>query len=351
MGNPYYDPSYNPYPPPVLIGTAVLFMILPVVAVALRFYARLVSEAKLGIDDWITIPSMILCIALSILQILSVTLGGLGSHQQLVDGEPAHTAQIVAYQKIRYCFEVIGSVGLCAIKLSVLLFFRRIFSTPSFRKVNNVFILVTITWGLAYTFVLAFQCTPPRFYWEKLENEYESCVNIFQLYVSFAYSDLFLDIFIFLLPIAPLWSLHMPIKQKFAVGGIFLLGSIAIAVGIARAILFSWAADFAIHEPETYLADLTWYNGGLLFWHMVENAIGLLGCCLPSYTAVVKSFRHTRKASRDVPGNRDFRLAYKRVPDEISLSNIHVGNKLSAGSEGRSADVAERGVASKSQQC
>ncbi len=42
-----------------LEATAVIFAVLPVVAVGLRFYARSISNAKLGIDDWLMIPAMV----------------------------------------------------------------------------------------------------------------------------------------------------------------------------------------------------------------------------------------------------------------------------------------------------
>ena len=70
MHNPYFDPSYQPYTKSVLIGTSVLFIVLPVAAVALRFYSRELVQARLGMDDWITIPSMVICIGLAVNQII-----------------------------------------------------------------------------------------------------------------------------------------------------------------------------------------------------------------------------------------------------------------------------------------
>ena len=70
MSNPYYTPSYNPYTSPVLIGTGILFIIIPVAAVTVRFYARLSTAARLGIDDWLVIPAVVLCVAIAIVQII-----------------------------------------------------------------------------------------------------------------------------------------------------------------------------------------------------------------------------------------------------------------------------------------
>lgn len=75
MSNPYYEPSYNPYPSSVLIGTGILFIIVPVAAVSLRFYARLSTAARLGIDDWLAIPAVVMCVAIAIVQIIGTLTG------------------------------------------------------------------------------------------------------------------------------------------------------------------------------------------------------------------------------------------------------------------------------------
>jgi hypothetical protein len=70
MENPYFNPEYQPYPRSVLIGTSVLFVIIPIVAVSLRFYSRSIIGAPLAIDDWITIPAATICIGLSVNQLI-----------------------------------------------------------------------------------------------------------------------------------------------------------------------------------------------------------------------------------------------------------------------------------------
>ena len=51
--------SSSPYSKSVLVGTGVVFSILPIIAVGLRFYARTLSSAKLGLDDWIMLPAVV----------------------------------------------------------------------------------------------------------------------------------------------------------------------------------------------------------------------------------------------------------------------------------------------------
>jgi hypothetical protein len=43
-------------------------------------------------------------------------------------------------------------------------------------------------------------------------------------------------------------------------------------------------------DPMAWVMDTTWYSSGVLFWHITENVVGLLGCCLPTYRPLVKRF-------------------------------------------------------------
>ncbi|KAI0445144.1 hypothetical protein F4803DRAFT_548554 [Xylaria telfairii] len=224
MGNPYYTPGYNPYPPPVLIGTGILFIIVPVAAALLRFYIRMKTAIRLGIDDWFTIPAVVICVGVATAQIIATTAAGLGGHQPLDEnGKPGHTPQLYIYEKTRYTGEVAGAAGLCFIKLSVLFFFRRIFRVQAFIIVNNVVIAITVAWGITFFFVIVFQCNPPSTFWEALEIEYGS---------------------------------------RFS--------------------------DFVIHEQALLTSDVTWYASGPIFWHLAENAVGVLCACMPSFAPLFK---------------------------------------------------------------
>ncbi|TGJ80428.1 hypothetical protein E0Z10_g8335 [Xylaria hypoxylon] len=224
MTNPYYQPSYNPYPSSVLIGSGILFIIVPVAAVSLHFYALLSTVAGLGIDDWLTLPAVVLCVWIAIIQIIAATAGGLGGHQQLDEhGEPGHTPQLYIYKKTRYAYEVIGAAGLYLIKLSVLFFFRRIFRVPVFILVNNIVIGLTASG-------------------HRLESEYaeNNCAIALPFRLSFAFTDLILDVIIFILPVPHLYRLVLPTMEKLGVSSIFFLGCPVVAIGITRAIIYNW---------------------------------------------------------------------------------------------------------------
>lgn len=156
----------------------------------------------------------------------ATSIGGVGGHQKLVDGQLAHTHQLDVLGKTKYTYQVLGTIGLWFVKLSVLFFYRRIFTVPAFRLISSIFIMITLAWGLGFTFADAFQCTPISTMWDKFEVEYgSSCVDMEPFYLAFGVSDLVLDIVIFTLPMPYVYKLQMPSQQRLAVGGIFFLGS------------------------------------------------------------------------------------------------------------------------------
>lgn len=100
-----------------------------------------------------------------------------------------------------------------------------------------------------------------------------------------------------------------------------------VAIGITRAIIFGWVLSFTQAEPLVYLSDITWYSAGTLFWHLVENVVGLLGCCVPTYAPLFKGLLQKRKTvnatdSSGLSSNKQTRpSAYRQnLDDEIPLA-------------------------------
>lgn len=177
-------------------------------------------------NNWCVQSQSVRRMLLTLTNCVAAVVGGLGSHQQLVNGHVAHTKQLYVYEKTKYAYQLLGTIGLWVIKLSVLFFYRRIFSVGALRIVNTVFMCLTVAWGLAFTFTVAFQCTPVSTLWNEFEIEYgNACIKVQDFYLAVAISDLILDIMILALPIPHLWVLQMPLRQKLAVGGMFLTGS------------------------------------------------------------------------------------------------------------------------------
>ncbi|RWA03413.1 hypothetical protein EKO27_g11690 [Xylaria grammica] len=330
MANPYFDPNYQPYTPSVLVGTAIFFIIISIVAVAVRFYARWISMAKLGPDDWLIIPSLFICIGLSVIQIIATTEGGMGTHKTTVNGKFVHTTTIRVYSETRYAYQVVGTLGLAIVKIVVLLYYRRIFSVRGFRVVNNIYLAVVGAWGIAFTLVLIFQCNPISTLWDKFEFEYGPyCIQTLSFYLALAISDLIIDVAIFALPIPFIWRLQLPWNQKLGVAGILLLGSIVVVFGIVRTIVFQFVIEFIMTEPEIYSADILWYHPGTLFWHLAENVLALSRATYPDRSGSNTNTRGYDNLSGRISSLEDEeqltngRAGVASREEEYSMSHLH----------------------------
>lgn len=52
--------------------------------------------------------------------------------------------------------------------------------------------------------------------------------------------------------------------------------------------IFPIVSDFVIHEQALLTSDVTWYASGPIFWHVAENAVGVLCACMPSFAPLFK---------------------------------------------------------------
>ena len=125
----------------------------------------------------------------------------------------------------KYALQLLADITLAFTKTSVIFLYRRIFTVRSFRHVADVAIAATTAWGISFTLVTAFQCTPVSTIWNQFEINYTAyCINQQAFYMATAVTDVVIDLFIFSLPIPMVLKLHLPTRQKIAVAGMFLLG-------------------------------------------------------------------------------------------------------------------------------
>lgn len=114
--------------------------------------------------------------------------------------------------------------ALTLIKLSVLLFYRRIFSSPAFRIPVWVVGSLVTAWGTSFFFANLFQCTPISGIWELTAQR--SCVNSKHLVNAYQGLNLMTDVMILTMPWPMIWGLQLQTRRKAQVGGIFLLGAL-----------------------------------------------------------------------------------------------------------------------------
>lgn len=109
-------------------------------------------------------------------------------------------------------------------KTSLLLLYHRIFTAPWFKMACKIGIAFLLTHGVAYIFVIIFQCKPIAFIWNKHLSG--KCVNLANVGLSGAIFSIVEDVAILLLPLPECKNLQIGKRKKWALGLMFSVGSL-----------------------------------------------------------------------------------------------------------------------------
>jgi hypothetical protein len=136
--------------------------------------------------------------------------------------------------KWNYATRLLYTVALGFVKSSILIFYLRLDPRKSTRR--TVYALMGFVGSFSFItfFFLAFVCVPPSLFWdlEAQQASPEKCLSqsIQQMFFNLnGVCNIVQDVSMYLLPIPMLWSLQMPLRQKFAMGALLSVGLVAVA--------------------------------------------------------------------------------------------------------------------------
>jgi hypothetical protein len=232
---------------PSILAICCTLTVIATFFVAARLYVRARLLAKVGLDDWLIIASMVRvsyrrhhCGTLTSLQICGYIMLGLtiaavrsgnGRHFELLTLEQKSDA--ILYTIAGFC-PGIFSFGIP--KLAVVALLTRI-TNPS-RK-HKIFLWIMTSGCLLILFgcviILFAQCTPARSQWDFSVKG--TCWNRWILvYYAIVAGNISaaVDLYLAIYPAVVLYRLQMNLKKKLALGVALGLGSVATAVAIYK---------------------------------------------------------------------------------------------------------------------
>lgn len=139
-------------------------------------------------------------------------------------------AYVADAEKALYVFEDIFPICTAATKLSILCLYKRIFSTRNRTFAYALYVVgaLQIAWATAGFFTTVFQCWPIDSLWLPAEGikltKKPRCISLVRALLGLASVNTLLIAAVLILPMPMVWSLQMPVKQKVAICGIFVLG-------------------------------------------------------------------------------------------------------------------------------
>lgn len=234
-------------------------------AVVLRIYTRLCILHIFGSDDVVMGISQILSLAAA-LTIGLETKWGLGRHKWMMKDY-----EYTPYMKSFYCSVVTYNVAICVVKISIMLQYRRIFSSSGVQKLTMIMLVFETCWAITLSVLLPLVCTPVVAFWDRSVEG--TCLNQLAIWYVMASVNLVTDFIIFSMPLPVIKSLQLPRKQKLMLTFVFCLGFLTCIISIYRMQTLKLAAR---------TGDATWDNTAAAVWSYLELAIGVLAACLPT---------------------------------------------------------------------
>ncbi|KAK8859707.1 hypothetical protein PGQ11_010441 [Apiospora arundinis] len=315
------------YGPSVTIPVYSVLAGVGIAITGVRFWVRTrFARIALGADDLFVVLGVIVAAACTAMQFYNAVHGSGGD----VIDPSAHAKAIVATHKIDWVMIVIEKPAFGFVKLSILLFYRRLFGIwPGFRRINNVLIGILVAWTLSFTVADVLLCgTHPELNWELDQMvARRGCGDKGALLLAFAATSVATDVVLLVLPFFYLGNLQMTTQKKLSSGLVFFLGSASTIASILRLIFLSISLPlgrltFGYSPPAGQKTPLVLQVFNPTFWVMVELWLGIWAANLPPCAPLLRSLHPYQLLTS----------LYKRTTSKVSSEPSTLEKKTSAGS-------------------
>ncbi|PYI14811.1 hypothetical protein BO99DRAFT_11962 [Aspergillus violaceofuscus CBS 115571] len=301
----------------VVINSILVF--LSVTAVLLRFWARNLQGLKPFLEDYLIVIALVLSLGVNILLFQSLH-AGVGEHVDSLT-----TATVQEYSLNLYMMQLFWNTCLPIIKLSIALFYQRIFPIRSMVIACRTIIVFLFAWYLAFQTTAIFQCTPIHHAWQK-KTTHGRCIKFVPFVITLAATNLCTDILLLALPTREIWKLQIAQGKKIGLSVIFTLGVIVCIISLVRL-----ENLIAISN-----ADITWSDTYSHLWTAIESSLGVVVACLPSLMPIVRLIRHGKEwrgqHRKSPPGAGRGSSSYlSHLRGSYELSQLSNPNHISSG--------------------
>ncbi|KAI7775748.1 hypothetical protein LA080_006380 [Diaporthe eres] len=210
---------------------------LSVIVVACRFYMRLKLKSGLKWDDWFILISLLSLITAGVLVVAASTVDPDFSWLEISYSDPdyIYTPANETHLLLSWLSSVFYYCIVCAAKMSILFMYKRIFSiSVAFRRqVYAVIAILTMYW-VAIVLADIFNCIPFKYSWTNSNSPAPYCFNFNLFWFSSGIIETVLDVVIISLPVNMVARLHLSMRKRIGLGGVFLLGAFGIVTGAIR---------------------------------------------------------------------------------------------------------------------
>ncbi|KAL4815061.1 hypothetical protein BDW67DRAFT_176582 [Aspergillus spinulosporus] len=287
----------------VAMGITAMVTFLATIFVGLRLASRILT-VKIKSDDWVCLASLIFAYATLTTTVLIGTVGRSGWDITQYD-----RLTLERRSKIVLANNCLYNTTVSLAKISILLFYRRIFTTSkTFLAATWVMGGLVLGYWLSCIFGLIFAYNPVQAQWKSWLPH--TSINNQAFWMAMGIINIVYDITILCMPQPLVWSLQMTRRRKILLSGVFALGGFVCVTSIVRVYYLSW----------TQIDNITYtlYLAGI--WTAVETNLSVICACLPTLPNLIKHFRGRSKRGLYSAGSGESRMYLRRLDEAISFS-------------------------------
>lgn len=123
----------------------------------------------------------------------------------------------------KFASQILATVGLGMTKASILVFYTNIFTTRNFKICARLMLGVVTFWTVSFFFTNLFTCYPITPLVEAFYGN--SCLDGVSMWYSSCVTDIIIDFMILAMPVPMVLRLQLPLQQRLAIVGMFMLGA------------------------------------------------------------------------------------------------------------------------------
>ncbi|KAH6972889.1 hypothetical protein BKA56DRAFT_691503 [Ilyonectria sp. MPI-CAGE-AT-0026] len=241
----------------------VVFLVLGLLSFAFRVMARFfLGTHTWGPDDWVMLLAVAMMIPLNAISFpISRMLGK--------DIWNLHPDDITDFLYLFFWDELLYLGALPVTKISILLFYLKIFPNREIRIACWVLIGLNVGYFIAFELVSIFQCSPIEGAWRAWDKEFPAkCNNINMQGWMAAVFNIVLDLGTLILPLRELIRLNLSVRKKVQIMAMFSVGFFVVR-------LRSLASYATTHNVTQDYVEVG-------YWSTIEVPVGIICACMPA---------------------------------------------------------------------
>ena len=123
-----------------------------------------------------------------------------------------------------YIYETMYTIAIALTKISILLFYSRIFAERRFKIALRITFALVIAWLLAIEITVLAECVPISGLWDL--SVPSRCIQLVPFFVGAGVPNVILNVIIVGLPLPMIWTLEIEKKHRWALSAVFGLGTL-----------------------------------------------------------------------------------------------------------------------------